>query len=99
MSTRNLLVSASVALGLMAATASASAQASTTDPKFRWNGRVAAGQTVEIRGLNGKFTDEHSNGTEVEVIAAPSARRSDAASVTFEAIPHAGGITICSVYP
>jgi hypothetical protein len=100
MSTRNLLVTAGVGLGLIAATACASAQQTRTQaPEFRWNGRLQAGQAVEIRGLNGNINAERSSGSEVEVVAIRSGRRSDPASVTIQAIPSADGVTLCALYP
>jgi len=66
---------------------------------FQWRGRLASGQTIEIKGVNGSVRAVAANTNEVEVTAARSARRSDPASVRIEVVPHAGGVTICAVYP
>lgn len=66
---------------------------------FHWTGRLGAGQAVEIKGVNGAIRAEYASGSEIEVNARKSARRSDVNGVRVEAVPHAGGITICSVYP
>jgi hypothetical protein len=66
---------------------------------FQWRGRVASGQTIEIRGTNGDIRATASSSGEVEVTAARSARRSNPADVRIEVVPHAGGVTICAVYP
>jgi hypothetical protein len=66
---------------------------------FQWRGRIAPGQTIEIKGVNGSVHAVAANTNEVEVTAVRSARRSDAASVRFEVVPHPGGVTICAVYP
>src|SRR5437773_1819652 len=66
---------------------------------FQWRGRVAAGQSIEIKGVNGDVRAVPANSNEVEVTAARSARRSNPESVRFEVVPHGGGVTICAVYP
>ena len=66
---------------------------------FRWSGRIDAGKTLEIRGVNGEIRVERATGAEVEVVAHKSARKSDPASVEIVVVPHDGGVTICSVYP
>lgn len=67
--------------------------------EFRWSGRVAPGQAVEIRGINGEIRAERATGADVEVVAVKTARRADPASVTVQVIPTADGVTICSLYP
>ena len=66
---------------------------------FQWRGRVASGQSIEIKGVNGSVHAVAANTNEVEVTAVRSARRSDPASVRIEVVTHAGGVTICAVYP
>src|SRR5205814_3041068 len=66
---------------------------------FQWHGRVAAGKTVEIRGVNGAIDASAASGDEVEVTATKHGRRSDPASVRVEVVEHAEGVTICAVYP
>ncbi len=70
----------------------------TTD-NFQWSGTVAAGKTVEIRGVNGSVVANHTTGGEVVVTATKRGRRSDPADVRVEVIPHPGGVTLCAVYP
>lgn len=67
--------------------------------QFRWTGQVAAGQSIEIKGINGSISAEPAGGGEVEVVATKKARRSDPAGVSIKVVPHAGGVTICAVYP
>lgn len=66
---------------------------------FQWHGRLGAGQTIEIKGINGDIQATPSSSGEVEVAAAKTARRSNPADVRIEVVPHAGGVTICAVYP
>jgi Putative adhesin len=65
---------------------------------FAWRGRVGAGQTLEIRGVNGGITADAS-GSEVEVTAVKRGRKSDPATVEVKVVEHGGGVTICAVYP
>jgi hypothetical protein len=76
---------------------SLSAQSSADE--FRWNGRVAAGKTVEVRGVNGGLSAEPGDGNEVEVTAVKTARRSDPKEVEIRVVEHAGGVLICALYP
>jgi len=66
---------------------------------FTWEGRVAPGQAVEIKGINGDVKAAPAAGDRVEVVAVKKARRSDPASVQIKVVEHAGGVTICAVYP
>jgi len=70
-----------------------------TAPEFKWSGRVAAGKTFEVRGINGPIRAVPSSGSEVELVAIRTGRRSDPESVKIEVVPHAEGVTVCAVYP
>src|SRR5688572_15041514 len=70
-----------------------------TAQDFQWRGAVAQGRTIEIKGINGDVRAEPAGGNEVEVVAEKRARRDNPDSVRIEAVPHAGGVTICAVYP
>ena len=58
---------------------------------FNWHGRLAPGQSVEIKGVNGAIHAERSSGTEVTVEATKSGRHNDPNSVTVQAVPHGDG--------
>ena len=66
---------------------------------FVWQGTVGTGHTVEIKGVNGDIIAERAAGGEIEVRAEKRARRSDPSSVRIEVVEHAGGVTLCAVYP
>jgi DUF4097 and DUF4098 domain-containing protein YvlB len=66
---------------------------------FNWNGSVANGRTVEIRGVNGNIKVLPSTGDRMSVTATKHSRRGDEASVTIKVIEHANGVTICTMYP
>ena len=68
-------------------------------PDFQWRGTVAQGRAIEIKGVNGDVRAEPAGGNEVEVVAVKRARRDNPDSVRIEVVPHAGGVTICAVYP
>ncbi len=74
-------------------------QAQDSAGDFRWQGAVAAGKAVEIKGVNGDVRAELGGGNTVEVVAVKRAGNSDPASVSVKLIEHAGGITVCAVYP
>jgi hypothetical protein len=82
------------ALTLLVGVSSAAAQGD-----FQWRGQIPAGQTIEIKGINGDIRATASGSGDVEVTAARAARRSNPADVRIEVVPHARGITICAVYP
>jgi hypothetical protein len=66
---------------------------------FHWQGRIAQGRAIEIKGVSGEVRAEPASGNEVEVVAHKSARRSDPAGVRLQVVEHPGGVTICAVYP
>jgi hypothetical protein len=86
-------------LTLMAATLAVAATADAQAPAFRWSGAVEQGKTVEIRGVNGGVRAMESPNGSVHVEATRTARSSDPTSVRLEVVEHAGGVTICAVYP
>lgn len=66
--------------------------------EFHWKGQLAAGKTIEIKGVNGDVSAVAGSG-EVEVTAVKHARRSDPDEVKIEVVPSVEGVTICAVYP
>jgi hypothetical protein len=66
---------------------------------FTWSGAVPQGRAIEIKGVNGDVRAEPSGSNQVEVVAEKHGRRDDPGSVRIEVVPHAGGVTICAVYP
>lgn len=67
--------------------------------EFRWNGVVAPGAAIEVRGINGEIVAQPANDGEVQVVALKTASRSDVNSVKMKVVQHAGGVTICALYP
>lgn len=85
-----------VTLALLAAAAAPLLAAAQSD--FHWKGKIAAGKTIEIKGVNGDVSAVAGSG-EVEVTAVKGARRSDPDEVKIEVVPSEDGVTICAVYP
>lgn len=91
-------VTAPAATGAAAAVAAAETSQQ-QGGEFRWSERVEAGRVIEIKNVNGHVRAEGASGSEVEVVATKTAQRSDPESVRVEVVRHAGGVTICAVYP
>lgn len=67
--------------------------------EFRWQGAIAAGRTIEIKGVNGAIQATGTSGRQVEVVATRRGRRSAPETVEIKTLEHEGGITICALYP
>lgn len=79
--------------------AAAAATVVSQDEDFTWKKRMTAGQTLEIKGVNGDVRAVLADGDEAEVTATKRARRSDPDDVEIKVVEHADGVTICAVYP
>ena len=64
---------------------------------FRWAGRLARGQEIEIRGIVGDVRAEYTSGDQVEVVG----RRSgdNAQRIQIEVVERRGGVIVCALYP
>lgn len=67
--------------------------------EFRWTGKLAEGQALEVKGINGGITVEPGDTPAVGIEAMRKGRRNDPNEVKVVVLEHAGGITVCSVYP
>ncbi|MBK7350067.1 MAG: DUF4097 family beta strand repeat protein [Gemmatimonadales bacterium] len=66
---------------------------------FRWQGALASGRTLEVRGINGRIRATRADGAQALVTATKRAKDDDPDSVEIKVVEHAGGVTICAVYP
>jgi hypothetical protein len=66
---------------------------------FEWSGQVAAGGTVEIKGLAGDIRAVPTAGRTARVTALKRGTADDPSSVRIEVVEHPGGVTVCAVYP
>jgi hypothetical protein len=79
------------ALGMLAAGCLLASSAAAED--FRWQGVVASGGAIEIKGVNGGIDATGTGGSgPVEVTAVKKARRSDPEEVEIQVVEHAGGV-------
>jgi len=85
--------------GTFAAALALAIPAMAAEETFDWAGRVAAGQAVEIKGVNGGIEAEGTGGSEITLRATKKGRKSDPSEVKIEVVEHDGGVTICAVYP
>jgi len=83
---------------LVAAALPLAARGAAAQGEFHWKGQIAAGKTIEIKGVNGDISAVAGSG-EVEVTAVKHARKSDPDEVKIAVVPHDGGVTICAMYP
>ena len=86
-----------------AATAKSTPKTSSTSSAtadFDWSEAIAAGKTLEVKGINGSIEAVPARGREARVRAIKRAhRRGDPDAVTIELVRHEGGVTVCAVYP
>jgi DUF4097 and DUF4098 domain-containing protein YvlB len=66
---------------------------------WTWRKAVPAGRTIEIKGVNGDIAATAASGSEVEVVAKKSAKKSNPDNVKIQVVEHEGGVTICALYP
>ena len=66
---------------------------------FEWQGAIARGDEIEIKGVSGDIIAEFSSGDKVEVFATKRGRRYDPDDVEIEVVTGSNGVTICAVYP
>ncbi len=66
---------------------------------FEWSGTINQGDAIEIKGVNGSIVATATSGNTFRVTATKQAQQSEPASVDIEVVTHAGGVTICAVYP
>lgn len=66
---------------------------------WSWNGTVAPGRTLEVKGVNGQIRAVAAEGSEARVRVTKRSRRDDTSEVRMVVLEHSGGVTICAVYP
>ena len=82
-----------------AATAATSSSGPEKTATFDWKGRIEAGKTLEIRGINGGVTARLAGGPDATVHATLTGRDDDPSEVHIQVVPNDGGVTLCAVYP
>lgn len=66
---------------------------------WEWQGSVARGDAIEIKGINGGIRATGTSGSQVFVSATKRGKDDDPSGVRIEVVEHSGGVTICAVYP
>jgi DUF4097 and DUF4098 domain-containing protein YvlB len=66
---------------------------------FEWSGTIAQGDAIEIKGFNGDIMATASSDNTVTVTVTKEGQQDDPEDVRIELVEHAGGVTICAVYP
>lgn len=89
-------ITITVSLALLGSAGRAIGQA---QEPFRWNGVVAPGKTLEIRGINGDIEVTGAEGTAAEVRASKEGEDDDPREVRIEVVEDAQGVLVCAVYP
>ena len=92
------LAAVTLAGALLTVAPSPALRAQSANPQ-QWRGTIAAGQAIEIKGVNGDIKAVAAPGGEVEVSAVMRGRRSNPAEVRIDVVQHGDGVTICAVYP
>jgi hypothetical protein len=64
-----------------------------------WEGPIAAGKTLDLRGLNGPIHAERATGTTATVRAIRTSKKSDPALVRIERWEDGGSVYFCALYP
>lgn len=98
MNATRFILTFATAAGIAAVAAVDAAPAAAQDT-WSWNSALASGRTIEIKGINGAISAVAASGGDARVVARKTARRSNTDDVRIEVIEHAGGVTICAVYP
>lgn len=85
-------------LGLALAWGTAPSLLQGQDDTFQWDGRMASGQTLEVRGISGNVSAVLASGNTAEVVAEKRGRSSDFDAVEIRMVEENGVITICAIY-
>ncbi|MBV8859848.1 MAG: DUF4097 family beta strand repeat protein [Acidobacteria bacterium] len=67
--------------------------------EFFWRGRVAAGRTFEVKGIQGSIRVSPSEDEWIELMAIKSGRRNRPEEVDIRVLEHEGGVTVGALYP
>lgn len=64
-----------------------------------WCGQLALGAKIEIKGIQGDIVASTATGQQVTVSWKKRGEKDDPDVVAVDVVAHAGGVTICAVYP
>ncbi len=69
------------------------------DGDFQWQGQLAAGQLLYVRGVNGAIHAVGTSGRTATITAHKSGTQSDPSEVEIRVTPYVGGVVVCAMYP
>jgi hypothetical protein len=76
------------------------APAAAAQNDFEWTGQLAPGQRIEIQDVNGSIHASAARDGNIVVTAVKKAgRRGNPGDIRIETYAHAGGVTVCVLYP
>ena len=90
-----------VALSILVLASPAAAQQRSATDDFTWQGRVPAGEWLQIRNINGQITVDRATGDQVEVVATKRWRKGDPADVRIETTRFGAGdqsALVCAIW-
>ncbi|HEX6161446.1 MAG TPA: hypothetical protein VF111_14820, partial [Thermoanaerobaculia bacterium] len=93
------VLAAALSVLVLASSATAQQRAATDD--FTWQGRVPAGEWLQVRNINGQITVDRASGDQVEVVATKRWRRGDPAEVRIETTRFGDGnqsALVCAIW-
>jgi hypothetical protein len=80
------------------AVASVATAAGAQENPFRWSGRMASGQVLDVRGISGDIRAELASGSAAEIVAQKRGRSGDFDQVEIRVVEESDGVTVCAVY-
>jgi hypothetical protein len=89
------------ALSVLVLASSATAQQRAASDDFTWQGRVPAGEWLQVRNINGGITVDRATGDQVEVVATKRWRRGNPADVRIETTRYGSGnqsALVCAIW-
>jgi len=84
-------------LAILFAFATAAAAQTQSGDDWRWTGKLAPEQLVQIKNVNGSIDADGTNGDTIEVVGHKSGEDKD--QVRIELVNTRDGVTICAIYP
>lgn len=99
MNNRFTITSVCASVGfLLTASLIATGSAVAEDRIFDWSGKIASGQTLEVKGVIGAVRAEPASGPTASVHARIEGNGDDPSDVSIEVVEHGDGVTLCAVY-
>ena len=89
------------ALSVLVLASSAAAQERASSDDFTWQGRVPAGEWLQVRNINGQISVDRATGDQVEVVATKRWRKGNPADVRIETTRFGSGnqsALVCAIW-